>query len=118
MGEKDVRQGSEPEQLRVFTKRLLDDLRALEQVIDTGLVESGIRRIGAEQELFLVDEYWRPASVATEVLDVIDDPRVTGELGRFNFDPKEFGGDYLNRLEAEIDELPRAGDGHSGDADY
>lgn len=109
MGEKDVRQETDTEQLRVFTKRLLDDLRALEQVIDGGLVESGIRRIGAEQELFLVDDHWRPATAATEVLDVVDDPRVTGELGRFNLefnlDPKEFGGDCLSQLEREIDEL-------------
>lgn len=27
MGEKDVRRGSDTEQLRVFTKRVLDDLR-------------------------------------------------------------------------------------------
>jgi CBS domain-containing protein len=109
MGEKDVRPGSDTEQLRVFTKRLLDDLRALEQIIDRGLVESGIRRIGAEQELFLVDDHWRPATAATEVLEVIDDPRVTGELGRFNLefnlDPREFGGDCLSSLEREIEHL-------------
>jgi len=29
---------------------------------ERGIVESGIRRIGAEQELILVDDSWRPAA--------------------------------------------------------
>ena len=36
-------------------KSLLADVMALEQMIETGRIETGVRRIGAEQEMFLVD---------------------------------------------------------------
>jgi hypothetical protein len=45
-------------------KAILNDLRALEQMLKDGLVESGIRRIGAEQEMFLVDSDLGPATDA------------------------------------------------------
>ena len=70
--------------------------------------EKGVRRIGAEQELFLVDKTGRPAPVAMDVLDQIDDPNTTTELGRFNLefnlDPMIFGGDCLRRMEAAIND--------------
>ncbi len=109
MGEKDVRHGSDKQQLRIFTQKVLDDLRALEQVIERGLIETGVRRIGAEQELFIVDRNWRAATTAPEVVARVGDPRVTGELGRFNLefnlDPQPFGGDCLRRLERGTAEL-------------
>ena len=40
---------------------VLDDLRALDYMIDHDLIESGINRVGAEQEMFLVDRDLRPA---------------------------------------------------------
>ena len=57
------------EQRRVFMRRLLDDLRALEQMLNEGMIEEGIRRIGAEQEMFLIDRNWRPANAALEQRD-------------------------------------------------
>ena len=50
-------------------KALLADVHALETMLEEGMVESGIRRIGAEQEMFLVDELGRPVPKALEVLD-------------------------------------------------
>ena len=41
--------------IRAFTKALLKDLQALEQMLEEGLIESGVRRFGCEQEMFLVD---------------------------------------------------------------
>jgi hypothetical protein len=64
MSKKEVDRSSEAERLRRFTKRLLDDVRALEAMLDTNLIESGVRRIGAEQEMFLVDQSWRPAPIS------------------------------------------------------
>jgi CBS domain-containing protein/gamma-glutamylcysteine synthetase len=85
---------------------LLDDLSALEHMIRHDLIETGIRRVGAEQELFLVDSHWRPAPAALGLLDAIDDPRFTTELGLFNLeinlDPRVFGGDCLSKLEQEL----------------
>jgi hypothetical protein len=72
--------------LRRFITHLLHDLQALEALIAGGAIESGVRRIGAEQDLFLVDRAWRPAPVAMDVLAVVDDPHLTTELGRFNLE--------------------------------
>ncbi|MHC4446681.1 MAG: hypothetical protein ACYSXF_02585, partial [Planctomycetota bacterium] len=100
--------GAEPQTLRQFTQAVLRDLRALEQMIADGMIESGVRRIGAEQELVLVDRAWRPAPKGPEILEALDDTRFTTELGRFNLevnlDPLVFGGDCLSRLERTLDE--------------
>ena len=109
MGEYDVSQPSDAAELRRFTQHLLADLRAFQQMLDDDMFESGVSRIGAEQELFLVDRYWRPALKSLEVLELIDDPRCTTELGRFNIefnlDPIEFSSNCLRRLENELDAL-------------
>lgn len=97
------------EELRRFTRHLLRDVQALEEMLDGDRIEAGPRRIGAEQEFFLVDQNWRPAPVNTEILDAVDDPRVVPELGRFNMelnaDPLSFGGDCLRRLHQQIEGL-------------
>jgi CBS domain-containing protein len=109
MGEHDVRGKVEAEALRQFMKRLLRDVRALEHMLDEGMIESGIRRIGAEQEVFLLDGAFRPAPLALKMLEILRDPHYTTELGlfnlEFNLEPKVYGGDCLSRLEREITEL-------------
>jgi len=108
MGEQDVRE-LDAERLREFTRKLLADLRALELLLDHGFVETGVRRIGVEQELFLVDRRWRPAPVAMELIERIGDGHFTTELARFNLefnsDPLVFEGDCLSRLERQMAEL-------------
>ena len=92
-----------------FTHALLQDLRALERILDEGLVEEGIHRIGAEQELILVDGHRRPAPVGMEVLEDLDDERFATELARFNIEvnlpPLLPGPDMLSALERELTEL-------------
>ena len=108
MGEQDVRKRSQAEEIRVFLKHLLKDVRAFEKMLEDDLFESGVRRIGAEQELFLVDSAWRPAPIAVEVLETVDDPHFTTELARFNLeynlDPLVFGGTCLSEMESQIEE--------------
>ena len=109
MGDKDIRIELESAELRVFTQALLRDVRALDQLLHANQIESGVRRIGLEQELFLVDDMWRPAPVAVEVLERIKDPRVTTEIGRFNLEfnlePLLFGGNCLRLMENRLNEL-------------
>ncbi len=109
MGDKDAEALADHEQQRTFTRALLDDVEALSQMIDAGMIESGVRRIGAEQEIFLVDAGCMPAPVSTEVLERLDHPLFTTELARFNLEanlpPHEFGGDCLSVLEQEIQAL-------------
>lgn len=109
MGEQDVRRESEAEEIRVFLKHLLNDVRAFEKMLAEDLFERDLRRIGAEQELFLVDRHWRPAPIALEVLEAVNDPHFTTELARFNLefnlDPLLFGGRCLSDMEWQIGEL-------------
>ena len=86
MGEQEVKGMVGGEELRHFMRHLLRDLHALEQMLDEGMVESDIRRIGAEQELFLLDSSYRPAPLALKMLDRLDDPRFTTELAIFNLE--------------------------------
>src|SRR5579885_733359 len=86
MGEHPVDQQSDDRRVGAFMKALLADLRALEVMLETGRFESGVRRIGAEQEMFLVDREMRPAPVAADVLKRVADPRLTTEIARFNLE--------------------------------
>lgn len=109
MGSQEVRANLTDEERSRFLKKLLNDVRALEHMLEAGLIESGVRRIGAEQELVLVDHDWHPAPVAMQVLEEISDPRVTTEIARFNLEcnlaPLEFTGTCLSRLEADLHEV-------------
>jgi len=109
MGEQNVRQNTEEATHQAFMKSLLTEVRALEKMLDAGLIESGVSRIGAEQEMFLIDGAHKPATRALEILDAIDDERFTHELGLFNLEanlsPQEFGGDCLRRMENELQEV-------------
>jgi CBS domain-containing protein len=108
MGEHAVEQTDE-RQLKTFMRALLEDLHALEAMIDAGRIEEGVRRIGAEQEMFLVGRDLRPAPVSMEVLQRANEPRLTTEIARFNLEanltPLSLGGDCFRLLERELDEL-------------
>jgi gamma-glutamylcysteine synthetase len=109
MGEQQVRTEQDAEQLRRFMQRLLADLRALEQMLGAGAIESGVRRVGAEQEMFLVGPDHRAAPCAMEVLAELGGLPVTTELGLFNLeinlDPLALTGDCLSRLERRLVDL-------------
>jgi len=108
MGEQSVDSYSDPERLRLFMKSLLNDLMALEEMIDRGMIETGVRRIGAEQELFIVDDSRKPAPVAERILADLDPATFTPEVGAFNLEynlqPILFGGDCLSRMERGLAE--------------
>ena len=53
---------------QAFMRAVLRDIQALEYMLAHGWFEADIQRIGAEQELCLVDKYGRPAPVNMEVL--------------------------------------------------
>lgn len=90
-------------------RALLADVRALERMIADDMFDRGPRRIGAEQEMFLVGEDRSAAPVAVEVLAGLTDPRITNELARFNLEancePRRLVGSALRDLEAELNEL-------------
>lgn len=109
MGDKKVTQDYDDEQMRAFTLGVLNDLQALELMLKGGLFEENVRRIGAEQEMFLVDSAMHPAGFALEVIESARDGRLTTEIGKFNLEanltPREFTGDCFRLMEDELNEI-------------
>ncbi len=66
MGEQNVKANTDETTHQAFMKSLLTEVNALERMLDTGLIETGVRRIGAEQEMFLIDKAHKPALKAME----------------------------------------------------
>ncbi len=109
MGAHDVDPQFDESKSRAFMKALLEDLRALEYMIEAGRFETGVRRIGAEQEMFLVDRNLRPAPISLEVLGHAKDSRLTTEIARFNLEanltPLTLSGRCFSLMEEELKEL-------------
>ena len=109
MGEKLDESILERKNIRSFTRNLLRDLEALERMIEDGRLEREVRRIGAEQEMFLVDSSMRPATIALEILEGVDDDRVKTELGLFNLEvnltPRELRGSCFTDMRSELELL-------------
>ena len=72
-------------------------------MVEEGLIEADVRRIGAEQEMFLVGPGFRPAPLVMEMLQALKDPHFTTELAQFNLEanmePLSFGGKCLSDME-------------------
>ena len=109
MGDKKVSMEADDSRMRHFTKAVLNDLQALEKMLADGQMEENTLRIGAEQEMFLVDSAMHPAPLILEVLEAAKDERLTTEIGRFNIEanltPLDFSGDCLSKLENELNEM-------------
>lgn len=120
MGDHQVKESTDSGELQVFMRQLIREVRALEQMLEDELFETDTRRIGAEQELFLVDACHRPAPAAMELLEEIDDPHFTTELARFNLecnlDPVVLGEACLSEMERQLtgllEKARRAGEKH------
>src|ERR1043165_8714882 len=109
MGEHNVEQQVDEKKSRAFMKALLQDLSALAFMLENGYIESGVTRIGAEQEMFLIDRHLRPAPVSLEVLKQAQDTRLTTEIARFNLEanltPLKLEHDCFSRMEQELVEV-------------
>tara|TARA_R100001143_G_scaffold63596_1_gene73231 strand:- start:4305 stop:6233 length:1929 start_codon:yes stop_codon:yes gene_type:complete len=106
MGVETVKLAENSEQVQEFIKYLLKDIRAMERMLSEEMFESGTIRIGAEQELCLVDKYAKPSPISVELLEALQDDNFTTELARFNLEsnlePLEFKGKCLSQLESGI----------------
>jgi CBS domain-containing protein len=114
MAEHDVRDCTDEASRREATTALLADIDALELILSRGLIERGVCRIGAEQEMFLVDGTMRPASIAMPMLAALSDARFTTELARFNLEanlpPVVWGPAALRGVEHTLRSLVRKAD--------
>lgn len=108
MGEHRITNTPNELESQMFLRSLLNDLTALERMLE-GTEFDTTSRIGAEQEMFLVDRTMRPAPVNVDVLAQGLDPRLTTEIGRFNLEanltPREFRGACFRDLERELHEV-------------
>ncbi len=107
MGEQRVSLVTDQAQMQRFVQQLLNDVQALEHMLDNDWFESGITRIGAEQEMCLVDNNtFKPAPIAMEALEKMKKyPWVETELAKFNLEtnltPRELKGKCLSDMEKE-----------------
>lgn len=112
MGLLDVDGDIDRKRMRDFHGSLLDDLAAIDLMLRRGMFETGVTRLGAEQEMLLVDAEGRLAPISDEVLEDLDTATFTTEIGRFNLEanlaPVELGGDCFQDLESKLDELVKA----------
>ena len=96
------------ERRRAFMRAILRDLKALEHMLGAGMIEEGVTRIGAEQEMFLIDRTGHPVPAALMALEAASSPHFTTELGLFqlelNLDAQRLGVDCFRRLERQIAE--------------
>ena len=108
MGEQNVQALGE-QQRKSFTRALLNEVRALEEMLERNMFERDVRRIGAEQEMFLIDSSLHASPAAMKILERADDERLTTELAQFNLEanltPHTFGGNCLRLMENELNEV-------------
>ena len=86
MGEHIAKSNFDEQERKVFVQHLIDDVRALEKMISEGLIEDDIVRIGAEQEMCLINNDYRPSPKSLEIIKDIDDSHFTTELASYNLE--------------------------------
>ncbi|SMO94943.1 CBS domain-containing protein [Gracilimonas mengyeensis] len=106
MGEERVTLADNNEKVQTFMKHVLRDLRALNKMLDEDWFETDTIRIGAEQELCMVDPHGRIFPKSLEVLERLGDGNYTTEFAKFNLEinmePLEFGGNCLSQMEHNL----------------
>ncbi|MFI9836137.1 glutamate--cysteine ligase [Nonomuraea sp. NPDC051941] len=91
-----------------FGERIREQLGVLRELLATPGFGQGPATVGAELELFLIDERGRPLPRNSQVLEALGDPRVVLELGRYNVEvnltPTPLAGRPFERLSGEVQE--------------
>lgn len=109
MGQQNIKTTKDAGEIRRFTRHIMQDMRALDFMLAEKMFETDVQRIGAEQELFLVDKQFQPAPLSEEVLALSDNERLVNELTRFNLeinlDPLELTGNCLSAMHKNLDDL-------------
>ncbi len=107
MGEQKVSILKDKNEMHRFMRHLLKDVQALKYMLENDWFEKGVTRIGAEQEMVLVDDKtYKPAPIAMEALAKMTEyPWVETELAKFNLEtnlePRVFEGKCLSEMEKE-----------------
>ncbi len=108
MGEQNVSLLDDKGKKEEFLKALLDDMQALEFMLKNDWFESDIQRIGAEQEMVLVDkDHFKPSLVGINVIENLKEHNwIETELAKFNIEtnlnPRIFEKKAFREMEEEI----------------
>ncbi|MEM1321338.1 MAG: CBS domain-containing protein [Bacteroidota bacterium] len=113
MGDFSVRKINNAEERRKMYQHALADIKAFEQMLADQQFDTSPAKIGAEQELCIVDKHQQPARSALQLLDTINDPHYTNELGLFNMeinlDPLLLSGSCFSTMETALLDLLKKG---------
>ncbi|RMG55660.1 MAG: CBS domain-containing protein [Bacteroidetes bacterium] len=109
MGDLNVRSVQSRHEQQQFMRYLLRDVQALERMLQENWFESDIVRIGAEQEMCLVDSRsLKPMHINLQALEIINSEAFTSELANFNLeanlDPRTFTGTALSDMHQQLKE--------------
>ena len=109
MGEHIARSNFDERERMVFVQHLIDDIKSLETMIKERMIESDVVRIGAEQEMCLINSDYRPAAKSLEIIKAIDDPHFTTELASYNMeanlDPVQLGNECFRSMQDQLESL-------------
>ncbi len=109
MGNPSVKAIESLSERKTFLYHLLHDVEALDKMIVQDLFEKNVQRIGAEQELCIVDKNFYPSKNALQILDKIQDDHFTTELALFNLeinlDPLKLEKNCFTKLESQLSSL-------------
>jgi len=107
MGDHKVSSLNNDQQMHQFIQHLLADVQALEYMLQNDWFEKDTIRIGAEQEMVIINQTtFKPESIAMEVIEKMGQPEwLDTELARFNLEinlqPQEFKGACFQKMEEE-----------------
>lgn len=110
MGEQKVTAINSGDSMHKFVNRLIKDVHALEYMLENDWFETDTIRIGAEQEMTLVNnQTFKPCTRAMEAIDLLKAPDwLDTELAKFNLEinlePLVFQKDCLSAMEASLNE--------------
>lgn len=106
MGDLNVTSVKNQQDQQQFMRYLLKDMQALERMLREEWFETDTIRIGAEQEMCLIDRYLKPMHINLEALEAIGDDSFTSELANFNLEanlePLPFKGKSISQMHTNL----------------
>lgn len=92
-----------------YVHHLLNDIKALDLIIERGLIEETPIRVGAEQEFCIVNEQFLPENKSLEILKDINDDHFTTEISshnlEINLDAQELKGLCFSKMYEQLESL-------------
>lgn len=94
------------EKVNLFKKHLLEDISVLGKMMESNSFSKSKFRIGAEQEMCIVDTHANVLPINQTILKDLNHSQFTTELAKFNLEinllPRDFGASCLQEMETEL----------------